>query len=225
MEKESKIDHYLDALKALEFIMTQWGEYNRHWREAISNDIQIWRTQHESVQYLGHYGGMGSINDLGGGPYFNNIKSISYCLASYPDDISSVEKSLGTLGLQLNGWNCSECGYNEVYERSIKQYVSNHFVRSEVLENFKKGTLFELAKKRHDYDFSDLDLEYERIARIAEKSSISVVKEHEWSENCPKCKKKGIKIQHWVLNCSGDKFIPFILSGKDLPDDIRSVFK
>lgn len=107
----------------------------------------------------------------------------------------------------------------------IKQYVNHHLVRSEVLENFKKGTLLELAKKRHDYDFSDLDEEYKRITNIAEKSGISVVKLHEWSEICPKCGEKGIQICHWILNESGDKFIPYILDGSALPDNIRSAFK
>jgi len=219
------MDHYLDALKALAFIMKQWGEWNHHWYEAIQRDIQIWETQHESEQHLGHYGGMGSINDLGGGPYFDNIKSIAYRLASNHDDLESIEKSLGTLGLQLNGWNCSKCGYCEVYERDINQYVNHHFVRNEVLENFKEGNLLELVKKRHDYDFSDLDEEYKRVAGIAENSGISVVKLHEWSELCPECSEKGIQISHWILNDTGDKFIPYTLDGSALPDDIRSAFK
>lgn len=227
MENDNKNerDYYLDALKALAFIMKQWGEWNHHWFEAIQRDIRIWEIQRESRQHLGHYGGMGSINDLGGGLYFDNIKSIAYCLASDPDDIESVEKSLGTLGLHLDGWNCSKCGYNEVYESKIRQYVNHHFVRTEVLENFKKCTLLELVKKRDDYDFSDLDEEYKRIASIAEHSGISVVEPHDWSEICPKCGIKGIQISHWILNDTGDKFIPFTLDGSALPDDIRSAFK
>ena len=223
--KEIKKENYLDALKALEYILKLWGEYGHHWLKAIQRDIQIWETQHHSEQHLGHYGGMGSFNDLGGGPYFNNIKSIAYRLATDPDDLEPVEKSLGTLGLQLDGWNCSKCGYDEVYESKIKQYINHHFVRTEVLEAFKKGSLLELAKKRHDYDFSDLNEKYKEVANKAEKSGISVVKQHEWSETCPKCGEKGIQIRHWVLNKSGDEFIPYNLDGSALPDDIKSAFK
>ena len=71
---------------------------------------------------------MGSFNDLGGSAYFTNIQSIAYSLAANPNDIESVEKSMGTLGLQLKGWHCPNCGYNEVYKHDIDYYVINHVI-------------------------------------------------------------------------------------------------
>ena len=220
--KENEIYHYLDALKALEYILKQDGDYYHHWVLAIQRDIELWNTQRQSHQHKGHYGGMGSFNDIGGGPYFNNIKSIAYRLAGDPNNIESVEKSLGTLGLYLDGRHCQKCGYDEVSKKKIELYIRNHFVRSEILTNFKNGTLYELAKKRCKKNLPNLDEEYTRVSDIAKNSSISVITD---SGICPKCKSENFEFKHWVLNNSGDKFTLFILDGSVLPDDIRSAFK
>lgn len=221
-EKENELDHYLDALKALEFILKQDGDYYRHWVLAIRRDIETWKTQRQSQQHQGHYGGMGSFNDIGGGPYFNNIKSIAYRLAGDPNNIESVEKSLGTLGLHLDGRHCQKCGNDEVSKKKIELYIKNHFVRSEILANFKTGTLYELAKKRCKKNLPNLDKEYKRVSGIVENSNISIVIDN---GTCPKCKSENFEFKHWILNNSGDKFTPFALDGSVLPDDIRSAFK
>lgn len=215
-KKENKFDHYLDALNALEFILKQDGDYYHHWVLAIQRDIELWKTQGQSHIHQGHYGGMGSFNDIGGGPYFNNIKSIAYRLAGDPNNIESVEKSLGTLGLHLDGRHCQKCGNDEVSKKKIELYVRNHFVRSEILANFKTRTLYELTKKRCKKNFP------KRVTDIAENSSISIVIDN---SPCPKCKSENFEFKHWILNSSGDKFTPFTLDGSALPDDIRSAFK
>jgi len=71
-------DHYLDALEALKYIMLQSKDYFGHWIDAIQRDIEQWQNYRNSAIHLGHYGGMGSFNDLGGDPYFCNIQSIAY---------------------------------------------------------------------------------------------------------------------------------------------------
>ena len=221
-EKENEFDHYLDALKALEYILKQDEDYYHYWVLAIQRDIELWKTQHQSHQHQGHYGGMGSFNDIGGGPYLNNIKSIAYRLAGDPNNIASVEKSLGTLGLHLDGRHCQKCGNDEVSKKKIELYIRNHFVRSEILANFKTGTLYELAKKRCKKSLPNLDKEYKRVTDIAENSSISIVIDN---GPCPKCKSENFEFKHWILNNSGDNFTPFTLDGSALPDDIRSAFK
>ncbi|MBD3341476.1 MAG: hypothetical protein GF353_20400 [Candidatus Lokiarchaeota archaeon] len=224
-ENNERLDHYLDALQALKYIMSQSEDYYGHWIENIQRDIIEWQTNQDSKIHLGNYGGMGSFNDLGGGSYFTNIQSIAYRLATNPNDIESVEKSMGTLGLQLDGYHCPNCGYNEVYKSKIETYVRNHFVRAEVLEHFRTASLLELMKKRRDLDWSSLDNQVKNATQLALNSNIAVVKDHPWIETCPKCGKKGIDIYHWVLNNKEDQFVPYSLDANALSDNIRSAFK
>lgn len=223
-EKNERIDHYLDALQALEYIMLQSKDYFGHWIDAIQLDIKQWQNFRNSKIHLGHYGGMGSFNDLGGSAYFFNIQSIAYSLAANPNNIESIEKSMGTLRLQLNGWHCPNCGYSEVYKDQIDYYVINQIARSEVLEHFQKGTLFELAKKRANLEISSLDDEIKRVSEIITNSQIVITNRDKWKETCSKCENK-LDIFHWVLNDAEDQFIPYNTSAKDLPDNIRSAFK
>ena len=223
-EKNRRIDHYLDALQALEYIMLQSKDYFGHWIEAIQRDIKEWQTNHNSKIHLGNYGGMGSFNDLGGDSYFINIQSIAYSLAVNPNNIESVEKSMGTLGLHLNGWHCSNCGYSEVYKEKIDYYVINHVARSEVIDYFQRGALLELAKKRANFRISSLENEITRISEIITNSQIVITNREKWKEICSKCDHK-LDIFHWVLNDAGDQFIPYNTSADDLPDNVRSAFK
>lgn len=223
-KNENGIDHYLDALKALKYIMSQSKNYFGHWIDRIQGDIEEWQTKQISAGHLGNYGGMGSFNDLGGGPYFSNFQSIAYRLAGNPKNIEDIEESLGTIGLQLDGWHCDNCGNSEVYKRKIEYYVINHFVRDEVVEYFYKGALLELAKKRANFDKSILDDKVKRITEIVKESNIMINESDEWQEACSQCGTK-LEIYHWIMNQSGDKFIPHSLDGKALPDNIRSAFK
>jgi len=222
---EKEFDHYLDALKALEYILKQDDEYYQNWVKAIQRDIKIWETQHQSQQHLGHYGGMGSFNDIGGGPYFNNIKSIAFRLAGNPDDIASVEKSLGILGLQLDGLNCLNCEYIWTNIEKIETYIRNHFIRGEVLTNFKEGKLLNLVKKRYGKDLPNLDNKYKKITDIAVNSDIPIIRVKKKKFTCPKCGSKKYDFEHWILNNTGDRFILFKLDGNALSDDIKSAFK
>jgi len=223
-EKNEIPDHYLDALRALEYIMLQSKDYFGHWIDAIQGDIEEWQTKHLSASHLGHYGGMGSFNDLGGDAYFTNIQSITYNLAANPYNIENVEKSMGTLGLQLLGWHCPNCGYSEVYKDRIEYYVINHVARSEVLEYFQRGALLELAKKRVKYQISSFEDEITRVSEIITNSQIIITNRDKWKETCSKCEHK-LDIFHWVLNDAEDQFIPYDTSAKDLPDNVRSAFK
>ena len=223
-KENEKPDHYLDALQALEFIMQQSKGYFGHWIDDIQLDIDEWQNNCNSIGHLGHYGGMGSFNDLGGDAYFCNIQSIAYRLATNPNDNESIEKSMGTLGLQLNGWHCPNCDYSEVYKRDIDNYVMNHVAQSEVLEHFQGGNLLGLAKKRVNFELSSLYHEIKSVSEIITKSQIVITNRDKWKKTCSKCENE-LDIFHWVLNNGEDRFTPYNTSAHDLPDNIRSAFK
>lgn len=221
----NNIDHYLDALQALKYLLLQEGEYYENWIQAMKRDINEWKISRNSKIHLGNYGGMGSFNDIALGPYFDDIKSVAYHLANDPSAIDSVEASMGTLGQQLNGRHCPNCDFKEVFITEIRQFTNNQFVRTEVLEHFRKGKLLELVKARRKFDWSNLDFVYEKAIDLAKNSGINLVKEHPWTDNCPKCNELGIELYHWVLNDKEDQFVPHGLDANDLPDSIKSAFK
>ena len=97
IDKEYELYHYLDAIKALKYILQQSGDYYGHWINSIINDIKEWQTNQKFNIHIVLYGGMGSFNGIRGGPYLNTIKSIGYRLAPNPDDFISVPNNIRTM--------------------------------------------------------------------------------------------------------------------------------
>jgi hypothetical protein len=53
---------YFQALTALEYLLDKVGE--KHWRDWLRQDVDLWQSKKDVSHHLSAYGGMGSFNDI-----------------------------------------------------------------------------------------------------------------------------------------------------------------
>ncbi len=233
------MDHYLDALLALEYILDKVGQY--HWKANIRRDIRMWIEKQDST-HQENYGGMGSFNDIAIGSIDDNvtpktapwihrlfldIQSIAYALAENPPKITpaKVEKMIGNLGFQLEGMQCLDCGYASTSIVDISAFVINNITRQDVLEFLKKGALIDLVKSRFTNEPDEYNNVLEKTIELVEKNGFTVIKKKTWQKQCNWCNSKRMDLTYWILNETKDKFLATSLDASMLPQNIRSAFK
>lgn len=234
------IDSYLDALKALEFILKEFGE--GHWREAITRDINAWIHRKEAKQHQGHYGGMGSFNDTvlwfpedystmkraGFNQYYNDLRTIAYTLAGRhgrPLSYLDMKKKFGNFGMELRVYHCLKCNIFETHSEYIEHFTAQHYAHEQVLERYKNYTLNELISDRILHSFEDFEAKVDYINVLVTDAGISISESKKYSGNCPKCGFSKTDLTSWILNDEKTEIIQLGMDDFTLPQNINDVFK
>jgi len=234
------IESYLDALKALEFILKEFGE--AHWKDAITRDINAWVHRKEAKQHQGHYGGMGSFNDTvlwfpenfstmkraGFNQYYNDLRTITYTLAGRhgkPLSYIDMEKQFGNFGMQMRVYHCVKCNIYDTPVYVIESFAAQHYAHQQILEHYKDTSLFKLVNDRVEHSFEDFEEKVNYINVLVTEAGISINESKKYSGNCPKCGNSHTDLTSWILSDDGKELKEL---GKDdftLSQNIRDVFK
>lgn len=122
---------YRKILVLLKALLAQGGL--THWEELIDADINEWDTCGNSRRFKGHFGGMGSINDIsistgeGYGSWSNTLfdllKSIGYEYAH--KEIITLNFTVPSV---INGAICRNCSHAEIDHSGLERFLSETFL-------------------------------------------------------------------------------------------------
>ncbi|MHA1169050.1 MAG: DUF6966 domain-containing protein [Candidatus Hodarchaeales archaeon] len=223
------LDYYLDALKALEALLTRnnWP----HWRDTIRNHIAFWEKQQLSELHRSIYGGMGSFNDISlshtlENHYFMYIKSIAYSLAVKPNFIDPTEigNHLGSIGNFLSAWMCGN-GHDETFQSNIQNFVAAHLAREDVIAYYAGAKLYELVKDRQSGSFLVYEDRCLEVTEIVKSSGIKVTVPDKKIRPCTICGDHNLTHHYWALDDEGKRFVKVNHGVIEIPQNIRDVFK
>lgn len=188
-----------------------------HWRNWIAQDIEEWETRHSVTHHLSAYGGMGSFNDIGFediwlGSLFDDLKSACYNFARHPIGkiaMTALRDSMGSIGVEIEGWRCLTCGYGAVSRRDIDYFIARRAIREAVLEAAADAKLREFVRSFVEKKPSNNALSNDTVAGWVRNGGIEIRASSEWLRACPACNSDDTAIYRWQFTKQDrGKFIP-----------------
>ncbi len=211
---------YHKILLLLEELLRRAGD--THWQKHIAQDIKEWETRGYTRCFRGHFGGMGSINDMsvapleGIGNWSNNLfdilKSMGYEFAR--SKTINFDYSYSKI---VNGSVCGNCSYAEIGEPEIEYFLSRTFLPAYITsllpgENYLSLLDVEgLSASKQVCALRD-----QIIASIVSNGIVFKSKIEIFGKGCPKCSKSDIGAYRWNVVT-----VDSIAHLKRSPDNLR----
>lgn len=186
------------------------------WADWILKDLDYWKNNKSVKHHLSAYGGMGSFNDVvicvennhkvikcqeaWVNHLLMSLKSVTYYLAkSEKSEINfdMLEEKLKYIYSKIQGSRCLACGYSELSESDVDNFIAPKIVNEEIVKALSEGSLIELTDRVIHMNLPQIDFEREKIKRIIDESNINFTTLHRWMRPCPKCGSDDTAVYRW----------------------------
>lgn len=206
---------FTDAIEPLISLLERTGE--KHWLSHVRKH----RSGGSSFRSI--FGGMGSFNDLIvcqanghaiekkrealANTWLSCLSSICYALTQQKElSAQDAFSACGSLGHQLQGVRCLECGISHLAPSNLASFELHHRTRKRISEGIEKGNLTGVFEEEWTrFEESEIVAKYKEAL---DASDIHQSQIFEMMRPCPKCGGNDTAIYRWDWN--GKKFTPSV---------------
>jgi hypothetical protein len=223
------MDHYLDALETLEFLLEKMDV--SHWGYEIRKDIDAWVHRKDAQSFNDIGTGFPNmdfsiIKEASLGRYFLDIQTIAYTLSRNDGRSLSNLKMFGrfgNFGMELAVWLCNKCNILEVYSDDVERYIARHYARKDVLKHYQDASLKKMVMDRYSDDFSDIESKINFFHVLISNAGISLTK-GKYHRKCLKCDSE-IELTSWIFKENENQLIQLGMGDFSISQNIGDAFK
>jgi len=205
---------FSQAVEAAHWLLTTVGERNWVGHFAAHRNGQ-------TAGFRSIFGGMGSFNDLVicrannhlveadqeplANQLLRSLSSICYA-TSARGDLTSAEAlgACGTIGHELQGWRCRDCGYGRISPADLNALAAYYDVAQAIEGGITSGSFLEGIQTV--WERLDADDNQFRFRSTAERSGINFSDDKGWMRPCPYCGSDDTCVYRWDFD--GRDFTP-----------------